>query len=240
VELVAFAVLLLVAEVLGTLGGFGSSMLVMPIAASFLPFEEALGLTAFFHVLSNGAKMLLFRQGFDRRLVLRMGIPAVIGVIVGARLTAFVDGELLELALGIALVAMSTWLIMRPLWKLADSRRNVIAGGGISGFVAGLVGTGGAIRGVALSAFALEKHVFIATSAWIDMGVDLSRTVVYASQGFLRAEVWTYLPVLAVISLLGTWSGRWLLQRVPQERFRTVVLVLVLLVGLYLVLHQYV
>ncbi|MCB0785946.1 MAG: TSUP family transporter, partial [Flavobacteriales bacterium] len=78
-ELVAFAVLLLVAEVLGTLGGFGSSMLVMPIAASFLPFEEALGLTAFFHVLSNGAKMLLFRQGFDRRLVLRMGIPAVIG-----------------------------------------------------------------------------------------------------------------------------------------------------------------
>ena len=32
-----------------------------------------------------------------------------------------------------------------------------------------------------------------------------------------------------------------LLQRVPQERFRTVVLVLVkLLVGLYLVLHQYV
>ena len=72
------------------------------------------------------------------------------------------------------------------------------------------------------------------------MGVDLSRTVVYASQGFLRAEVWTYLPVLAVISLLGTWSGRWLLQRVPQERFRTVVLVLVLLVGLYLVLHQYV
>ena len=239
-ELVAFAVLLLVAEVLGTLGGFGSSMLVMPIAASFLPFEEALGLTAFFHVLSNGAKMLLFRQGFDRRLVLRMGIPAVIGVIVGARLTAFVDGELLELALGIALVAMSTWLIVRPLWKLADSRRNVIAGGGISGFVAGLVGTGGAIRGVALSAFALEKHVFIATSAWIDMGVDLSRTVVYASQGFLRSEVWTYLPVLAVISLLGTWSGRWLLQRVPQERFRTVVLVLVLLVGLYLVLHQYV
>lgn len=239
-ELVAFAVLLLVAEVLGTLGGFGSSMLVMPIAASFLPFEEALGLTAFFHVLSNGAKMLLFRQGFDRRLVLRMGIPAVIGVIVGARLTAFVDGELLEVALGIALVAMSTWLIMRPLWKLADSRRNVIAGGGVSGFVAGLVGTGGAIRGVALSAFALEKHVFIATSAWIDMGVDLSRTVVYASQGFLRAEVWTYLPVLAGISLLGTWSGRWLLQRVPQERFRTVVLVLVLLVGLYLVLHQYV
>ena len=238
-ELIAFAVLLLVAEVLGTLGGFGSSMLVMPIAASFLPFDEALGLTAFFHVLSNAAKMLLFRQGFDRRLVLRMGVPAVIGVVLGAWLTSLFDGEVLELFLGVALVAMSGWLLIRPLWKLSTSARNVALGGGISGFVAGLVGTGGAIRGVALSAFALEKQVFIATSAWIDMGVDLSRTVVYAAQGFLRAEVWTYLPVLAGISLLGTWTGRLLLKRVPQERFRTVVLVLVLLVGLYLVLHRH-
>ena len=211
----------------------------MPIAASFLPFDEALGLTAFFHVLSNAAKMLLFQQGFDRGLVVRMGVPAVIGVVLGAWLTSLFDGEVLELLLGVALVAMSGWLLIRPLWKLSTSPRNVALGGGISGFVAGLVGTGGAIRGVALSAFALEKQVFIATSAWIDMGVDLSRTVVYAAQGFLRAEVWTYLPVLAGISLLGTWTGRLLLRRVPQERFRTVVLVLVLLVGLYLVLHRH-
>ncbi len=60
-ELFAFFALLLVAEVLGTIGGFGSSMLVMPLAGFFLPFDQALGLTAVFHVFSNAAKIVLFR-----------------------------------------------------------------------------------------------------------------------------------------------------------------------------------
>ena len=41
-----FLFLLLFAEVMGTVGGFGSSMLVMPLAGRFLPFDQALGLTA--------------------------------------------------------------------------------------------------------------------------------------------------------------------------------------------------
>jgi len=69
-EAIAFFVLLLAAEVLGTVGGFGSSMLVMPLAGFFLPFDQALGLTALFHVFSNGAKMILFREGVSRWLLL--------------------------------------------------------------------------------------------------------------------------------------------------------------------------
>ncbi len=73
-----FLALLFFAEVLGTIGGFGSSMLVMPLAGSFLPFDQALGLTAVFHVFSNAAKIILFRQGVDRRLLVWLGVPAVI------------------------------------------------------------------------------------------------------------------------------------------------------------------
>lgn len=36
-----FFALLLVAEILGAIGGFGSSMLVMPLAGLFLPFDQA-------------------------------------------------------------------------------------------------------------------------------------------------------------------------------------------------------
>src|SRR6188768_2257116 len=97
VDLALFFTLLLIAEVLGTVGGFGSSMLVMPLAGWFLPFDQALGLTALFHVFSNGAKIILFRKGLDKRLLLLMGVPAVIGVLIGARLTVFVDGTGMDL-----------------------------------------------------------------------------------------------------------------------------------------------
>lgn len=232
-DLTLLFVALLVAEVLGTIGGFGSSMLVMPLAALFMPFDQALGLTALFHVFSNAAKVMLFRHGLDRRLLLTMGLPAVVGVVLGARLTAFLPGSTMELLLSVALVLLAVLLLTLPTIRLQPSARNAGLGGAASGFIAGLVGTGGAIRGLTLAAFDLEKSVFISTSAWIDLGVDLSRTVVYAGQGYLTTEVWTYLPAMAAVSLTGTWIGRWVLGQVSQERFRRIVLLLVIAVALF-------
>jgi uncharacterized membrane protein YfcA len=224
--------LLLVAEVLGTVGGFGSSMLVMPLAGFFLPFDQALGLTALFHVFSNGAKIMLFRTGLSKKLLLTMGLPAVLGVLLGARLTAFLPAEHMMLVLSGVLVLLSLLFLLAPDLRIDASTRNASLGGAASGLIAGLVGTGGAIRGLTLAAFDLEKNVFISTSAWIDMGVDLSRTVVYAGQGYIHEQVWGYLPGLAVVSLVGSWLGRMVLQRVPQGRFRKLVLVLVMGVAL--------
>jgi uncharacterized membrane protein YfcA len=232
-DLWLFILLLLVAEIAGTIGGFGSSMLVMPLAGWFLPFEEALGLTALFHVFSNAAKMLLFRKGFSWQLLKSMGIPAVIGVIIGARLTHFMQSDLLLLALAITLIVLPAFFLLRPLFKVDPSRKNAIIGGGASGFIAGLVGTGGAIRGITMAAFDLEKQVFISTSAWIDMGVDLSRTVIYAGQGYITSGILQFLPVLAIVSVAGSWIGKKLLVHIPQLYFRRVVLLLVLGTGIY-------
>ncbi|MCB0779057.1 MAG: sulfite exporter TauE/SafE family protein [Flavobacteriales bacterium] len=227
----------MVAEVLGTVGGFGSSMLVMPLATYFLPFDEALGLTALFHVFSNGAKILLFRQGLDKQVLLYMGIPAVLGVLLGARLTAFVDGRSMTLVLGLALLLLSAFLYVLPHVRIAPIRRNAFVGGSVSGLVAGLVGTGGAVRGATLAAFGLEKHAFIATSAWIDMGVDLSRTVVYWEQGYVQRELLLLLPALILISWLGSYLGKRILAHVPQELFQRIVLGLVFAIGLFTFVH---
>ena len=228
-----FYALLLLAETLGTVGGFGSSMLVMPLAVYFLPFDQALGLTAVFHVFSNGAKILLFRKGLDRKLLLTMGIPAVFGVLIGAGLTTYVNGKVMEIVLGVALLIMSLFLFLLPRFRIPPTRTNALLGGASSGFIAGLVGTGGAIRGAALTAFGLQKTVFVATSAWIDMGVDLSRSVVYWSQGYLTRELWSILPGLAIASLLGSYLGKRILGHMSQSVFERVVLGLVFFVGAF-------
>lgn len=229
--MLGFFVLLLTAEVLGTISGFGSSMLVMPLAGLFMPFDQALGLTALFHVFSNGAKMLLFRQGVSWRLLLWLGIPAVIAVIAGARLTVFMDERVMGLVLGSLLVVMGVGLLWKSAWRLRPTNSNALAGGVISGFIAGIAGTGGAVRGITLAAFDLEKMVFVSTSAWIDMGVDVSRSVVYASQGFINAHVLNYLPAMAVASITGSWFGKRALERISQSSFRSIVLGLVVLMG---------
>ena len=227
-----FFIALLVAEVLGTIGGFGSSMLVMPLAGWFMPFDQALGLTAVFHVLSNAAKMLLFRQGVSRHLLLWLGAPAVFAVIAGARLTVLMDDRISGLMLGTLLVVMGAGLLWRSQWRLQATRGNAMAGGVISGFIAGIAGTGGAVRGITLAAFDLEKMAFVSTSAWIDMGVDLSRSLVYASHGFVDIGILHYLPAMAVASFAGSWLGRVSLKHIPQREFRVVVLGMVVVMGI--------
>ncbi|MBK9416386.1 MAG: sulfite exporter TauE/SafE family protein [Flavobacteriales bacterium] len=227
-----FYVLLLAAEVLGTIGGFGSSLFVMPLAGHFMAFEQALGITALFHVFSNTVKILLFRIGSDKSLVLRLGVPAVVGVVIGALLTGVLGGVWLRVTLGVVLVLIAIWMLVMPDVVIRPTTRNAVVGGGVSGFLAGLVGTGGAVRGVVLAAFGLEKAAFVATSAWIDLGVDLGRAVIYGGQGYFNSTVLVYLPALAILSILGTWIGKKALAYIPERQFKRIVLILVLVVGL--------
>ncbi len=229
--IVIFLALALVSEILGTIGGFGSSVFFVPLAAMFMEFREVLGLTAIFHVASNLSKIALFRKGIDKRLILLLGIPAIIAVIIGAYITRFLDSERLELALGVLLVAMSLFFLLRPAVKVTPTAPNAALGGLLSGGVAGVLGTGGAIRGLTLTAFSLSKDAFVATSAFIDLGVDFSRSIVYASSGYLTGQTLALIPFLVVIGFLGTYLGKKILNRISQERFKKIALVLILGIG---------
>lgn len=227
-----FLLLSLLAEVLGTVGGFGSSVFFVPIANYFFDFESVLGITALFHLSSNISKIALFRKGFDKRLILTIGIPAVVLVAAGAVLSKYVSTQYLEISLGIFLVLLSLVFLIFRKFRLKPTTTNAVVGGSLSGFAAGLLGTGGAIRGLTLSAFGLSKDVFIATSAIIDLGIDATRSVVYFANGYMHAHDLYLVPFLFVVSLLGTYLGKLILNHISQDNFRLIVLLLILGIGI--------
>jgi hypothetical protein len=137
-----------------------------------------------------------------------------------------------ELILGLFLVAFSVFFFCKPLIKLAPNQFNAISAGGIAGFLAGIIGTAGAIRGLALAAFDLEKNVFVATSAAIDSGVDFSRMIVYLRANYLGSAFYWYAPGLLLVAFVGSYIGKIALNKVDQKNFRRIVLVLVFLIGL--------
>ena len=222
----------LVAEILGTVGGFGSSLFFIPIASYFLDFHSVLGITALFHVSSNLTKIAFFRKGFDKKLVISMGVPAVLFVIAGAFLSKFIETKILEISLGIFLIVVSlVFLIFKEL-AVKPTLSNSIFGGVLSGSIAGLLGTGGAIRGITLAAYNLKMEVFIATSAIIDLGIDSSRSVVYYLNGYVHKDDLYLVPILLVVSIVGTFIGKKSLTRISEKQFKSIVLVLVLVTGI--------
>ena len=203
-----FILLALAAEILGTVGGFGSSLFFVPIAAYFLDFHSVLGITALFHVSSNLTKIAFFRKGFDKKLVISIGVPAILLVIAGAFLSKFIETKILEILLGLFLIVVSLVFLIFKKLAVKPTLSNSIVGGIFSGFIAGLLGTGGAIRGITLAAYNLRMEVFIATSAIIDLGIDSSRSVVYYLNGYVHTHDLYLVPILLVVSIVGTFIGK--------------------------------
>jgi hypothetical protein len=205
----------------------------------FFDMQTVLALTGLLHVFSNIFKIGLFRKNISWRLTMLIGIPSVALTFVGALLTSFVNMEYVKIVLGVFLLGVSALFLLGRHFKLNPSNTNCIAGGALAGFLAGFAGTGGAVRGLVLSAFDLEKQLFAGTSAAIDLGVDVTRTVVYAGNDFFRQEHVIYIPILIAASFLGSYLGKKIMLTIPQATFRIIVLTLVASMGAILIVEAW-
>ena len=228
-----FYLLTLFAEIIGTVGGFGSSVFFVPLASLFFNFHEVLGITSLLHVFSNISKIYLFRKGFNWDIFKKIGISSIIFVIIGAYLSKYIESRIAELILGIFLILYASFLLLRPQCFIKPSTPNAVLGGGLAGLMAGLLGTGGAIRGLTLASFNLHKDMFLATSALIDFGVDFSRFIIYFGQEYITKSMWVHTPMLLIISFVGSYIGKILLGKISQDSFKKLALWLILCVGVY-------
>jgi uncharacterized membrane protein YfcA len=227
-----FFLFALVCEIIGTLGGFGSSVLFVPLANFFFAASLVLSLTSILHVFSNTAKLWLFRKTISKHLFILYGIPSLLFTLLGAYLTKVYSFSYLEWALAIFLLLFSGLILLFPKIQLKANNSTALVSGSLAGFMAGFTGTGGAIRGISLVAFNLEKNLFVGTSAAIDFGVDFSRMFIYYYNGFFEIDYVYYIPLLVIASFLGSYIGKQLLNKISQEVFKKIVLSLILLISI--------
>lgn len=131
-----FLLLALVAEIIGTIGGFGSSVFFVPIGNFYFDFYSVLGLTAIFHLSSNLSKIFLFKKGLDKRLLLYIGLPSVIFVILGGIVSKYLNTYFLEIFLGVFLVVLSLFFLIKSNVIVQPKNKNAVVGGSLSGFLA--------------------------------------------------------------------------------------------------------
>jgi uncharacterized membrane protein YfcA len=231
---IIFIVIAFLAEIAGTIIGFGSSTLSLPFAVLLFNFEAALVLVAFLHIFGSLSKISFFKEGLKWGIITRFGIPSALAGFVGALLVTHLDQNLLRGLLGIFLVSYVLYSAKRHSPTKANTI-SLMTGGSLSGFLAGLIGTGGALRGAFLNAYNLPKEHYIATAAATALMVDSVRIVIYVKNGFLNSEHYFYLPILLLIAIIGTWLGKLIVEHVSQKKFKNLVLIGLLMVGIKLI-----
>jgi len=229
---IVFFLIAFFSELVGTMAGFGSSTIFLPLALLLVDFKTALVLVAFLHIFGNLGRISFFRHGLDWNLILKFGIPSVLLTLIGALLVGYIPQEVLKGMLGVFLVVYAGLSLWKDTMQAKANTLSAIIGGAISGFLAGLIGTGGALRGAFLTAFRLPKEKYIATAASIALAVDITRIPVYLSQGFLESQYYWYVPILFIIAFAGSFTGKQIVNRIPQKQFRKLVLLAIVFIGI--------
>ncbi len=237
-EPLSILILTYIASTTGAITGFGSSTIMVPVLSLFLPVPMVLLFVGIIHLSGNIWKSLLFRRGIIWGLVLGFGISGLIGSWIGASFSLETSSGRAREILGIFLIGYVFFLFFRPRWKLPQREITTIGGGLLAGISAGFFGMGGAIRSAFLAAFDLPKETYIFTSALIALCIDVTRISTYIAGG-ISISHWLFLTLILCIpiSLGGTYTGKKILDKIPQGIFRKIVGCSLGIIGFILILY---
>ncbi len=226
------------AAAVASVTAFGTATLLIPVASLLIGLRQAIVLVAFFHFFANAFRLVQLWRQIHLRTAAIYGAPAVVFALLGAWLFGSVDTGALTILFAGFIIVFAVFSLLKPGFRLPQSDRTLVIGGVLSGFSAGLVGLGGAIRSMFLISTSLPKEAYVATAAAIAVVVDISRLSVYLANGELSADNYGYIIPLIAIAFAGTYAGTRLLKNLSREAVRVAVLVLLILIGLQMILTE--
>ncbi len=223
---------------IAAISGFGIGSLLTPILAVRYGTKVAVAIVSIPHLVGTTARFVGLRKHVDRRVFLNFGILSAAGGLVGALLNAHANSPALAIVFGCLLVFAGSSGLTGFVDRMHFGRRMAWIAGTLSGFFGGLVGNQGGIRSAALLGCDIRKEALVATATAIALIVDGARMPVYLTtetKSILGA--WPVIIVAILGVLLGTFWGVRLLRRIEERTFRKLLYSLVLVLGIYMLIH---
>jgi len=237
--MIILAVISVIAGTIASIAGFGIGSLLTPFIALEQGMSIAVVGVAVAHFIGTAVRLFLLRKSINKQVLITFGLTSAAGGIIGAFLHNMFQNTVLTIVFGSLLLITG----ISGLTGLSEKVRfrGVITWllGGISGIFGGLVGNQGSIRSGVLLGFNLEKDQFVSTATGIALMVDIARLPVYlAGQWSVVSSIWESILIMAVGVVIGTFTGRRLLEKIPDHIFKKAVSAVIFLIGILILIRQ--
>lgn len=203
--------------------GFGFALIAVSLLAVVTDIETTVVSSAMASLVLTGAAMIRERAQVDWRSVVRITVPAAIGLPLGlVILETFSDTELRVLVAVIVLA--STWIVWRRP-RIGGGWPTLIAIGLLTGVLTTSTGTNGPPLVASFQSLGLAPRPFRATLATIFTLLGAASVILFVRGG----AVGTVSVTLALVGLpavvMGWWAGDHVFRRISADRFRATVLI---------------
>lgn len=218
------------AKIASSVTGFGSSTILVPISALLFDIKTAIVLVGLFHFFGEIVDAFLWRRHIIWRIALLFSILGVVFSFIGATLVVSLPARTIQFVLGIFLILYALFSLLGGKISLPKNDWSVISAGGLAGFVAGIIGTAGAIRTAFLSTLNLKKENFLATAFASALLIEITRVSVYYGSGLLKFDLGLWLLVFGVAAA-GSLIGRRLVLKISGPVFYKIINLALALAG---------
>lgn len=218
--------------------GVGLPMVATPLLSTFAPVPDVVAVmffsifaTNFYQAIAGGNLVVTARRFWPMLLIMLISVP--IGTFSLVKLSPGTVSVLLGLAVTVFAAAslLNPTLRVSPRWE----RPMGVAAGAIGGFFGGMVLIGGPPVIMLMVALHLKKEEFIGAMGLVYLTMLVPAAVSLVGFGVLRTE--HVIPGLVSLIPVGAalFLGQWVRGRIDENRFRKVLLVSMVVIGLNLV-----
>ena len=217
----------------------GINIMAVVLFAQVLPAKVATGALLPLLIAADLVAVVLFRKSANWRELWRIFPSAALGVIFGALLLGQIDDLVVKRLLGViilVLCALQFWRSSNSQAGLALVQHPIAAGlaGIVAGFTTLIANAAGPIMALYLLAMRLPKNEFVGTTAWFFFMINLFKLPFILGLGLVNIQSLELNLYLIPVVWLGVFIGYLTMQKLNQQVFNNIALVLALLGGLRL------
>ena len=231
------AALLLAAFVKGT-SGMGFPLIATPMVALLLDIRTAVVILIIPNLLMDATQ--IFRGSLSVEIFRRFKwllLWTILGVFLGTKVLVMLPGWILNLTLGITVLAFVAWSMLRVELRVSARLEKILSPvvGIAGGFLNGMTNAAGPVPAIYLYSLRLPKVEFIKSIATIFIVTKLSQLAAVSTWNlFDRATLELSLAVTLFV-LAGFYLGLKAQDRVNKETFNRALLVVLFVIGVVLI-----
>ena len=217
----------------------GVGLLGVTFMAAAVPGRSSSGIVLPLLIFADLLAASTFRQHVQWSQIRRLAWPICVGIFAGWGLLMVIPDAAFRPIIGGMVLGMLILQVVRQRFPgfdaaLPHSRLFAWFSGLLTGSATMVANAAGPIASTYLIILSLPKQQFVHTMAWLFLFVNIFKVPFSLHLGLINVGSLTLNLCLVPAVVAGLWSGRWLLERVPQHVFQIIVLCLATVSALWL------
>ncbi len=231
--LLLFAISYLAATLSGA-AGFGGALVLFPALTNLVGISAAVPILTIGQIFGNASRVWFGRDDLQWKPILFFLLTAVPLTILGSYLFGEIERNKVKIGIGIFLILLVLYR-RTNIKKVALGEKGLLLGGWLTGFISGIAGSAGPLGAAFFLGLDLTAKAYIASEAFTALVIHLTKTIIYNAFALINWTELYYGLFIGVAMILGSWTGRKIIEKLSREKFILLVEALLIISGLQLI-----